>query len=228
MRSRNEDVYWTRPDLRVCGVSDGMGGLDAGHIAARMTADEITQAIRESDEPQQTPEHLDSIIRQANREIHARASALPDVRAMGATLVMVYFSDSMAYVCHAGDSRAYLLRDEKLLQLTRDHNLVNEKFENGEITQAEADAAPQDSRITRCIGPSQVLRPTINELPIQAKDLIMLCSDGLTGFVDNETLSETMNQYRANTNVLLDKLIDAASDHGSTDNITVVLAEITG
>ena len=218
-------MYWTRPELRLCGVADGMGGLDAGHIAARMTADEITQAIRENGIEGIGAENFDQIIRQANRVIHARGSALPDVRAMGATLVMLHFADASAYVCHAGDSRAYLLREEEFTQLTQDHNVVNDKLESGEITQAEADAAPKDSRITRCMGPSQVVKPTISEFDVQPNDLFMLCSDGLCGFVDNETLGSIMNQYKSNVNLLLDKLIDAASDHGSTDNITVVLAE---
>lgn len=201
-----------------------MGGLDAGHIAARMTADEITQAIREVGIDGIDAAGFDQIIRQANRVIHARSTALPDVRAMGATLVMMHFRDASAYVCHAGDSRAYLLRDEEFTQLTRDHNLVNDKLERGEITEEEADAAPKDSRITRCMGPSQVVKPTISEFDLRPNDLFMLCSDGLCGFVDNDTLYSIMKQYRSNINLLLDKLIDAAGEHGSTDNITVVLA----
>ncbi len=226
VRSRNEDVYWTRPELQLCGVADGMGGLDAGHIAARMTADEVTQRIRE-----QGPENMDrgklvDIVKQANREIHARARELPDVRAMGATLVMLQLVAELGYICHAGDSRAYLLRDEEFTQMTRDHNLINEKIDQGEITEAEARTAPADSRVLQCIGPSQVVKPTVSEFAVKPKDLFMLCSDGLSSFVGNDALSEIMHENRSNINLLLDKLIDAAGEHGSTDNITVVLAEV--
>ena len=227
VRSRNEDVYWTRPELQMCGVADGMGGLDAGHIAARMTADEVTQRIRDlgiSDVDQQS---LEDIVKQANLAVHSRARDLPEVRAMGSTLVMLYSVEDAVYVCHAGDSRAYLLREDDFTQLTLDHNLVNEKFERGEISAEEAEAAPPDSRITQCIGPSQVIKPTINKVSVQPRDLFMLCSDGLSGFVDNNSISKIMHDFRANVNLLLEKLIDAAGDHGSTDNITVVLAEVT-
>lgn len=226
VRSRNEDVYWTRPELQLCGVADGMGGLDAGHIAARMTADEVTQRIRELGAENMNRGTLEEIVKQANREIHARARELPDVRAMGATLVMLQVVAESGFICHAGDSRAYLFRDDEFKQMTRDHNLTNERLDRGEITEEEAKNSPADSRVMQCIGPSQVVRPTITEFEVQPKDLFILCSDGLSGFVNNDALSTIVHQHRANINLLLDKLIDAAGDHGSTDNITVVLAEV--
>ena len=212
--------------MQLCGVADGMGGLDAGHIAARMTADEVTQRIRDLGAENMDRETLEDIVKQANREIHARARQLPDVRAMGATLVMLQVIAESGFICHAGDSRAYRLRDGEFTQMTRDHNLTNERLDRGEITEEEASNSPADSRVMQCIGPSQVVKPTITELEVQPKDLFMLCSDGLSGFVDNDALSTIMHDHRANINLLLDKLIDAAGDHGSTDNITVVLAEV--
>ena len=203
-----------------------MGGLDAGHIAARMTADEVTQRIRDLGPENMDCETLETVVKQANREIHARARALPDVRAMGATLVMLQLVADLGFICHAGDSRAYLLREDEFSQMTRDHNVINEKVDQGEITEEEAKISPVDNRVLQCIGPSQVVKPTITECEVQPKDLFMLCSDGLSGFVNNEALSSIMHEHRSNINLLLDKLIDAAGDHGSTDNITVVLAEI--
>ncbi|MCY4128601.1 MAG: protein phosphatase 2C domain-containing protein [Gammaproteobacteria bacterium] len=226
VRSRNEDVYWTRPELQLCGVADGMGGLDAGHIAARMTADEVTQRIRDLGPDNMDCESLETIVKEANREIHARARALPDVRAMGATLVMLKLVANLGFICHAGDSRAYLLRNDEFMQMTRDHNLINEKIDKGELNEEEANSPRVDNRVMQCIGPSQVVKPTITEFEVQPKDLFMLCSDGLSGFVSNDALSSIMYEHRSNINLLLDKLIDAAGDHGSTDNITVVLAEV--
>ena len=129
-------------------------------------------------------------------------------------------------MCHAGDARAYLLRDQELTQLTRDHNVVNQKIDSGEMTELEAQTARMANPVTQGIGPSQVVSPTIAEVTVEAKDLFMLCSDGLSGFVDNEALAKLMSDNRSNVNLLLNKLIDAAGDHGSTDNITVVLAEM--
>lgn len=226
VRSRNEDVYWTRPELRLCGVADGMGGYDSGHIAARMTADAVTEGVRGVGAENLDRDHLESIVKDANRSVHKRSRELADVRIMGATLVMLQLGIESGFVCHAGDARAYRLRAEEFTQLTRDHNVINEKVDNGEITAEEAKAAGSDSRVTQGIGPSQVVKPTIAELDLQPKDLFMLCSDGLTGFVENDVLCELMREHRANINVLLTKLIDAASEHGSTDNITVVLAEM--
>ncbi len=226
VRSRNEDVYWTRPELRQCGVADGMGGLDAGHIAARMAADAVVQGVRDHGLDGLDCTSLEDIVKKANRDVHARARALPDVKAMGATLVMLQLVDGKGFVCHAGDARAYLLRNQEFSQLTRDHNLVNERIDRGEISPEEATATRTDTRVTQSIGPSQVVKPTVSAFDVQDKDLFMLCSDGLTGFVGNEVLAPIMNECRSNINVMLDKLINAASDHGSTDNITVVLAEV--
>lgn len=203
-----------------------MGGLDAGHIAARMTADEVTQRIRDLGPDNMDCDTLETIVKEANREIHARARALPDVRAMGATLVMLKLVSNSGFICHAGDSRAYLLRDDEFTQMTRDHNLINEKIDRGELSEEEANSSSVDNRVMQCIGPSQVVKPTITEFEAQPKDLFMLCSDGLSGFVGNDALSSIMHEHRSNINLLLDKLIDAAGDHGSTDNITVVLAEV--
>lgn len=203
-----------------------MGGLDAGHIAARMTADEVTQRIRDLGPDNMDRETLETIVKEANREIHARARALPDVRAMGATLVMLKLVADLGFICHAGDSRAYRLRNDDFTQMTRDHNVVNEKIDQGEMTEEEARSSPVDNRVLQCIGPSQVVKPTVTECEVQPKDLFMLCSDGLSGFVGNDALSSIMHEHRSNINLLLDKLIDAAGDHGSTDNITVVLAEV--
>ena len=226
VRSRNEDVYWTRPELNLCGVADGMGGFDAGHIAARLTADSVTQAVRDQGHESMDSSSLEAIIKQANREVHARGRELPDVRVMGATLVMLQRVAGTGFVCHAGDARAYLLRDQELTQLTRDHNVINQKIDNGEMTEIEAQTARIANPVTQGIGPSQVVTPTISEVAVEAKDLFMLCSDGLSGFVDNEALAKLMSDNRSNVNLLLNKLIDAAGDHGSTDNITVVLAEM--
>lgn len=226
VRSRNEDVYWLRPELNHCGVADGMGGFDSGHIAARMTADSITMAIREQEQEGLNLESLMQIVKQANRDVYMRSRELPDVRIMGATLVMLQFVDEEGFVCHAGDARCYRLREGSLDQLTRDHSVINEKIDRGEMTLEEAIANRISNQVTQGIGPSQVVSPTITEVDLSQRDLFLLCSDGLTGFVDNQIIETTMNQHRSNVPLLLDKLIDLASEHGSTDNITVVLAEV--
>lgn len=226
VRSRNEDVYWSRPDLNSCGVADGMGGLDSGHIAARMTADAVTDEIRERGSESLDAEALSEVIKAANRTVFQRARELPDVEVMGATLVMLQIVDNTSFVCHAGDARGYLLRNSKLCQLTRDHSLVNDLLDSGELTEAELETSTIRNQVTQGIGPSQVVQPTVSNLALQQQDLFMLCSDGLTGFVSNSALEEVMNEHRPNLNLLLDALIAMAGEYGSTDNITVVLAEI--
>ena len=217
-----------RPELNHCGVADGMGGFDSGHIAARMTADAVTMGVRQEGHESLNKESLISIVKQANSEVHTRGRELPDVRVMGATLVMLQVVNTTGYVCHAGDARCYLLRDTELNQLTRDHSVINEKIDRGEMTEEEAKLRGINNQVTQGIGPSQVVSPSVTEVPLVANDLFMLCSDGLTGFVDNDAIQEVMNQNRGNVPLLLNKLIDVAGEHGSTDNITVVLAEVTG
>ena len=226
VRSRNEDVYWTRPEINLCGVADGMGGHDYGHVAARMTADAITDRMKETDLSTLDIDTLTRIIKDANIEIFNRARDLPDVNIMGSTLVMLQLVESSGFIAHAGDSRCYLLRDAELSQLTRDHNVVNDKIDAGELTPEEAAVSNIRNRVTQAIGPSMVVQPSIAVQEVKEGDLYILCSDGLSGFVEHEQLASLIKAHRNNLNLLLDKLINTASDSGSTDNITVVLAEI--
>lgn len=226
VRSRNEDVYWARPDIQSCGVADGMGGYDCGHVAARMTADAITQSLRETDANAVDDQKLIQYIKQANVDVHNRARELPDVSIMGSTVVLLYLIDSKGYICHVGDSRCYVLRESKLSQLTRDHSVVNQMIDSGELKPEEAEHSNVRNQVTQAIGPSMVVQPSVVEYEVQTRDLFMLCSDGLSGFVSNEAIEALMIEHKDNANLLLDRLINAAADSGSTDNITVVLAEI--
>ena len=227
VRSRNEDVYWARPELSQCGVADGMGGYDYGHIAARMTADAITQAFREIAIESLDAEQVVQIIKQTNTDIHLRARDLPDVRVMGATLVMLQLVDDTAFIGHVGDSRCYRLRGSEVNQLTRDHSVVNQMIDEGKLTIEDAATSNVRNQVTQAIGPSMVVQPSVRVETVEQNDLYLLCSDGLSGFVSNEQLESTMIEHRGNLSLLVDRLINMASESGSTDNITVVLAAIS-
>lgn len=223
MRSRNEDVALIRPERNLLAVADGMGGRNGGHIAARVAIDEIADSVPVSvnDESQ-----LSDAAERANKLVYRRAQENPDLTGMGATIVMMTIIDDEAVFCHVGDSRGYLFRDSKVEQITKDHSLVQEQVDRGLITPGQAKYAMNRSVVTQAIGPSMVISPTTTPCKFQQEDIFLLCSDGLSDYVDEDVIQEILSMNCDNLRNAVTSLIDKAADQGSTDNITVVLGKI--
>ena len=206
-------------------VCDGMGGAAGGNIASTMAVKQISHSIegcyRHDMRPSSIKNVLESAITNANTAVYDRSVAEPSLSGMGTTCVAVIIVDSVAYIAHVGDSRAYLIsKSGSIRRLTRDHSVVQNLIESGSLTPEEAEHYPGKNIITRAIGVEPDVRIDFLEETVSEDDIILLCSDGLTNFLSDEEIKD----------ILLDssgfeyssRLVNDANDKGGGDNITVV------
>lgn len=222
-RRRNEDAFVCQAPLFA--VADGMGGAQAGEIASRLAA-----AVVERTQPGTGSgrEQVTALIEEANRSVFERASRDEAASGMGTTLTVALLQDDEVWIGHVGDSRAYLLRGGCLTQLTEDHSLVAELVRSGRLTPEEAEAHPQRSVITRALGTEEAVEVDAFPVPARPGDLFLLCSDGLTAMVDDDTIRRLVEEHRPDLEAAARALVDEANRRGGEDNITVVLFELAG
>src|SRR5215216_90928 len=220
-RRHNEDSYVVQPPLFA--VADGMGGAKAGEVASGLAA----AAVQERDGEGQSGEaRVAALIEEANRRVFRRASEDREASGMGTTMTVALVEGDEVAIGHVGDSRAYLIREGRLEQLTDDHSLVAELVRSGKITPEEADSHPQRSVITRALGTESDVDVDTFVIDAQQGDLFLLCSDGLTSMVDDERVRQIVDGARPDLERAARDLVDAANRAGGEDNITVVLFEI--
>jgi PPM family protein phosphatase len=220
-RRRNEDEYVVEPPLFA--VADGMGGAQAGELASSLAAG----AVRDDNFDAGSGErHVAELIQEANRRVYQRSSEDAAVSGMGTTMTVALVEDGTVSFGHVGDSRAYLIRDGALEQLTEDHSLVAELVRSGQLSPEEAETHPQRSVITRALGSDPDVDVDTFAIEAQPGDLFMLCSDGLTSMVDDDVILRTVEKNRENLQATAKALVKAANKGGGEDNITVVFFEI--
>jgi PPM family protein phosphatase len=216
-RRRNEDSYVVAPPLFA--VADGMGGAQAGEVASRLAA----AALQETDSSSLSgPEQVVSLIREANRRVYERAANDPATSGMGTTMTVALVEGQTVTIGHVGDSRAYLVRDGRLEQLTEDHSLVNELLKSGKLSREEADVHPQRSVITRAVGTDPDVDVDAFTVSAAEGDIFLLCSDGLTDMVSDEDILEVLERHRSDLDRAAKALVSAANRGGGEDNITVI------
>jgi protein phosphatase len=203
-------------------VADGMGGAQAGEVAAGIAVEAFAQGLTGSGTVEQ---RLASRAREANRRIFEIASTQRERAGMGTTLTAAYLDDSQLAIAHVGDSRAYLFRDGSLTRLTQDHSLVDELVRRGKLTEEEAAEHPQRSIITRALGPEPDVEVDTWTYPVRAGDLLLLCSDGLTSMISEERVGQILAHY-GELESAAQALINEANQAGGRDNITVVLVRV--
>lgn len=225
VRANNEDLLLVAPPLFA--VADGVGGHRGGEVASQTAID----ALRDSFEGKTRAADLVEAVRAANRAVWDGASANRDLRGMGTTLTAIAVveaedgSEQFAVV-NVGDSRSYLLRDGELERLTDDHNVPGEMLKRGEITEAEAATHPQKNLITRMMGNDAEVEVDLWELVPYAGDRLLLASDGLAGEVDDAEIASVLRR-QPDAEAVAHELIELAKRSGSTDNITVVVVDVT-
>lgn len=205
-------------------VCDGMGGANGGSVASNTAVEEIADQLRESYESGMSGnairEMIGRSIQAANIKVYIEAQEDLSLRGMGTTVVVVIVSGNTAYVAHAGDSRAYLLTVGAIRQLTTDHSVVQAMVDRGELTADEARHHPRKNLITRALGVKPRLDIDYCECPFAEGDIILMCSDGLSNYVEE---SELYNILRSNNGrTAVSKLINTANANGGGDNITAV------
>jgi serine/threonine protein phosphatase PrpC len=219
-RRHNEDAYVVQPPLFA--VADGMGGAQAGEIAANLAAETL---VRESAGAQGI-DRVTALIQAANRRVYERARETSDLSGMGTTITVALVEDGLVSIGHVGDSRAYLIRDGRLAQLTDDHSLVAELQRSGKLSAHEAERHPQRSVITRALGTDPDVDIDTYAVEPQPGDLFLLCSDGLTSMVGDESILRTVERHRDDLDAAARELVVLANRGGGEDNITVVFFDI--
>jgi protein phosphatase len=240
-RSQNQDSVYSAPELGLFVVADGMGGHRGGEIASRMVVEIVPDLVRKSVqkksnwEPRAT---LAAAIENANRAIHEHANRNVGLEGMGTTTVALLFKEDRLTIGHVGDSRCYFLNSppaspsylpSDIWQATRDHSLVQEKLRAGLITREETKTDRMKNVITRSVGYEPTVLVDSYEMKVRAGDLFLLCSDGLSGLVDDEEIaSKIQKDYAQGLDLqrIVENLISVANQNGGDDNVSVILVEV--
>jgi protein phosphatase len=230
-RKENQDAcgFWrdTASGDYLLIVADGMGGAACGSSASQLAVRTI-QEIFFNPALQQTAinDRLNQAILQANRAVLEEAAANPQCQGMGTTCVTAAISGRYAFLAHVGDSRIYLVREQRIIRLTKDHSLVQRLLDDGLIDEEEATAHPQKNVLQRAIGPREDVVPDIRPEPVelQSDDALILCTDGLCGLVRDEEMFALVKQNDPQT--ACDALVALANERGGYDNITVAVCRV--
>ncbi|MDR0311297.1 MAG: Stp1/IreP family PP2C-type Ser/Thr phosphatase [Acidobacteriota bacterium] len=226
IRDSNEDSFIADSENAVFIVADGMGGHAAGETAGRMAA--LTAAeILLNPNPRLCPEEqLLEAVKQANARVYETQYSNPACRGMGSTLTALIFRGGNYHLAHVGDSRAYMLRDGKLEQLSRDHSHVWQLYKSGEITKEEISRHPRKNLITRCIGMSPEIEADFARGPALENDIYLLCSDGLTDILTDGDIQRILTDSGRRPEKACELLVYAANAGGGPDNITAVVVSL--
>ena len=214
-------------------VADGMGGAAAGELASQMATDTIYQQMVRvwGAEPETTPQRfafrLKEAMEVANQHIHGYAASHPEVRGMGTTTTAVGLLGDHFFLTQVGDSRAYLIRNGAAVQLTKDQSLMQRLVEAGELTEEEAARSERRNIILQALGPDARVKVDLTHQEVRKGDILVLCSDGLSGQVKKEEIAAVVTSER-DLQVACDRLITLANERGGPDNITVVIARFDG
>jgi serine/threonine protein phosphatase PrpC len=236
-RANNEDAYLLNDELQLYAAADGVGGNEGGEIASRIAVDTLASVLPDLlSWKDRTPpagvvpgsvtesDALERAVTFANRAIRQEREGSAALADMGTTLTVLLLRNGRAYLAHVGDSRAYLLRDGTLRQITNDHSLVAEQVRLGVLTPEQAKASPNRHVITRALGLDEELQVDLPEMDLQKGDVILLCTDGLTEMVDDRKIASIL--ANAGAREAAAALIKEANSRGGRDNITAIVVQV--
>jgi serine/threonine protein phosphatase PrpC len=235
VRTNNEDSFRIVEALNLFILSDGMGGEAHGEVASAMAVDAINKYCESEREDSgatvldEVPANISSqsrrlknAVAQANFQIFQSAQKNPEQRGMGATITALWLKDTLMSIAHVGDSRAYLLRNGNLQQLTNDHSLVAEQVRRGLITPQQAEESEMQSVLLRALGAHPEVEIDVDEVEIIPRDVLLLCSDGLTRMVTEPEIAGAL-QAETVPSTAAERLIALANENGGIDNVTVIV-----
>jgi len=226
-RNDNEDyvdVFTNQAGKHLAIIADGIGGHQGGDVASAMAVSHLGHEFEQTKltTPAAARQWIATEITAENQSIIDKSNQFADLNGMGTTLVAALYFTEEVVIANIGDSRAYLLRDDELRQLTEDHSLVNELVKRGEISRQAARHHPQKNVIIRSLGISDDARFDLNTYPLVLGDQLLLCTDGLTNMVDDHQIQAVLTSDQT-PKEKCDQLIDMANAAGGLDNITVLL-----
>jgi protein phosphatase len=239
VRSHNEDTVFVDADAGLAVLADGMGGYSAGEVASGIAVNVVSNGLmpelragRELSkvDVQSGLTHAALLLSQniaaANKGIYEAAQARPECAGMGTTIVAALFHGNRVSIGHIGDSRCYRLRAEKFEQLTHDHSLLQEQIDSGQLTAEQARYSLNKNLVTRALGIEAIVPADIAEYRLEADDIYLLCSDGLTDMVEPEVVHEVLGGKRNELPEAAADLVELANRNGGRDNISVVLVRV--
>jgi protein phosphatase len=235
-RKGNEDSHYVNDEQHLFVVADGMGGHAAGEVASRIAVDAINEFVcaTSGDEEITWPFGLDdsisydgnrlkTAVRFANRKVIEATRERAEYEGMATTVAAVLVDGDTANLAHVGDSRVYLFRADELRLLTNDHSWVNEQLQNGALSPDQARHHPFRNVVTRALGGRPDLVVEMQAYKMQAEDLLMVCSDGLTTMLTDEEIADVVRQAAGDPERAAESLVEEANEHGGEDNITVLV-----
>lgn len=228
VRPTNQDAFAIdlQPEAALLAVCDGMGGANAGNVASRFAIESFMGVMRQSIKPQMDRGYICDVlvdgVKYANRTVFDLAGAQPEFRGMGTTLVGGLATGNNLVLANVGDSRAYRIGKNGAERLTQDHSYVEEMLRRGKLTEEAARSHPQKNLITRAVGVEPEVDCDLYEVELGEDDILLLCSDGLTGMVRDEDIAALVTQA-ADLQAAVDALIARALENGGADNVTAVL-----
>jgi protein phosphatase len=237
-REHNEDAFLINAKHGLYTIADGMGGHAAGEVASRIAVDVINEFIEISgddsditwpfefdDGVSMEENRIFTAIKLANMKIFEVIQERKELEGMGTTLVTLLVQGDDAFIGHVGDSRAYLLREGQIRQVTSDHSWVNEQMKLGVLTKSEAANHPFRNVVTRALGGRDPIKADLTREKLVPGDVVLLCSDGLNSMLSDEQIRDVCLAHAEDLDAGCQALIDAANEAGGDDNISVVLAK---
>ena len=223
VRKNNEDAWLIAPVLSLAVVADGMGGAACGEVASAITAETISEYLRENDEgDKDAPTLIAEAIGLANRRVLDKARVSTDCKGMGSTVVLALLRNPLIYISNVGDSRAYLLRSGVLTQLSYDQTHLNALCSTTPMPPEEIERFPHKHVLTMAVGTTERIKIQNYEGEVEVGDQILLCSDGLTGPVSDSDMKSILEES-ITIEEKVDKLIALAKERGGPDNVTAVI-----
>lgn len=232
VRQNNEDVWGELPSIGFFALADGMGGHQAGEVAAHEAVDGLSRILKKkisSKSDSLTISDIKDLLRRAIRHVNLLVFRLgreqPDLRGMGTTLCCLLYRSTDLVFAHVGDSRIYRLRQRKLEQLTKDHSLLRELVDQGQISEQQATDFLYKNIITKAIGTEPKIEPTIGTSDLIEGDVYLMCSDGLSDLLSTNEIENILVDF-SDIEEAARKLVSAANEKGGRDNITVVITKV--
>jgi PPM family protein phosphatase len=232
VREKNEDSHLVQDDMGLYVVADGMGGHLGGQMASSLAVKNVSEAVTgqkaalmdgagvEPLESSPVPRMLADAVRNACSAIYEAAQNDPELQGMGTTVTTMFVHSGRAFIAHVGDSRCYLQRADRIIQITDDHSLVNEQIKAGLITREQARQSKLKNIITRSVGFERDVAVDTFALPLQLGDKFLMCSDGLANFVDDTEIGLALASLQLSD--VPARMVELANERGGDDNITVV------
>jgi PPM family protein phosphatase len=227
IRTSNEDSRVANLQKKIFLVADGMGGHAAGEVASHIAASTVEEILSNAEPDSNSEELLHLAVQNANTRVYDAQVHQIEYRGMGSTLTLLLIRENRFYLAHVGDSRLYLLREGNLAQLTRDHSIVWQLFEDHLITKEDLSQHPRKNLITRSIGTHPQVEVDIQTDEIHEGDVFLICSDGLTDVLSDQEIQTLLSARGKSPQEICEMLVNAANAGGGPDNITVVVVRIS-